>query len=178
MPACTYSVVSLLTDFFAADDIDATARRTGLVTRAATMTGQLLLALVTFGTWSEAKTTLAPVAAQVTPLDKPVDVSPEAMHPRLHKQAMAFLQDMIRQALAQVQSMERGCDEGRLTPVTNGYIADSPGVERPEALHKTVPGAGGSAAQAGANIHAVWDDTSRVWSCCPDPMAHSGSEIA
>jgi hypothetical protein len=121
------------------------------------MTGKLFLALVTVGTWSEANTTLAQLAAKVTPLDTHVDVSPEAIHQRMHKKAMAFLQDMIRQALATVPSMERGCDDGLFTHFTNVYIADSTGFERPEALHKTFPGSGGSAAQAGANIQAVWD---------------------
>jgi len=155
-------VVSRLTDFFAADDIEATARRTGFVQRAAKMTGKLFLALVTFGTWSEAHTTLAPLAAKVTPWDTHVDVSPAAMHQRMNQKAMAFLQDMIRQALANVQSMERVCDDGLLTHCTNVYIADSTGVELPEELHKTCPGSAGSAAQAGAKIQAVWDYTSSV----------------
>jgi hypothetical protein len=163
MPACTDSVVALLTDFCAADDIEATARRTGFVQRASTMTGQLFLALVTCGTWSEANTTLAQLAAKVTPLDTHGDVSPAAIHQRLKKQAMAFLQAMIRQALAKVQSMERVCDDGLLTHFTKVYIADSPGFELPEELHKTFPGSGGSAAKAGATIQAVWDYTSSVF---------------
>jgi hypothetical protein len=162
MPACTYSVVSLLTDVFAADDSEATARRTGCVKRASKMTGKLFLALVTCGTRSEAHTTLAPLAAKVTPLDKHVDVSPEAIHQRMNQKAMAFLQDMIWQALADVQSMERVCDDGLFTHFTNVDIADSTGFERPEALHKTFPGSGGSAAKAGAHIQAVWDYTSSV----------------
>jgi hypothetical protein len=59
MPACTRSAVSMLTDFFASDDIEATARRTGFVQRASKITGKLFLALVTLGPWSEANTTLA-----------------------------------------------------------------------------------------------------------------------
>jgi hypothetical protein len=155
-------VVSLLTEFFAADDIEATARRTGFVKRASKITGKLFLALVTFGTWSEANTTLAQLAAKVTQLDKHVDVSPEAIHQRMNKKAIAFLQDMIRQALAKVQSMERVCDEGLFTHLTKVYIADSTGFELPEELPKTCPGSGGSAAKAGAKIQAVWDYTSRV----------------
>ena len=60
MPACTRRAVSLLTDFLTSDDIDATARRTGVVPRASKMTGKLFLSLVTFGTWREANTTWAP----------------------------------------------------------------------------------------------------------------------
>jgi len=108
-------VVSLVTDGFAADDIEATARRPGCVKRASTITGHLFLALVPVGTWSEATTTWAPGAAQVTPLDTPVDVSPAAIHQRLTKKAMAFRQDMIRPARANVQSMARVCDDGLLT---------------------------------------------------------------
>jgi hypothetical protein len=47
----------MFTDFFTADDIEATARRTGLVKRTSKMTGQLFLALVTVGSWSDAHTT-------------------------------------------------------------------------------------------------------------------------
>ena len=61
---------------------------------------------MTFGAWSEAKTTLAQLAAKVTQLSQPVDVSPEAIHQRMNKKAIAFLQDMIRQALAKLQSLD------------------------------------------------------------------------
>jgi hypothetical protein len=92
-----------------------------------------------------------------------VDVSPEAIHQRMHKQAMAFLQAMRRQALAKVQSLEHVCDAGLLTAFTPVYLADSTGFGLPEALHKTVPGAGGSAAKAGATIQAVWDYQNRIF---------------
>ncbi len=48
------SAVAMLTDFFSADHLEASARQTGFVQRAATITGKLLLALVTFGPWSPA----------------------------------------------------------------------------------------------------------------------------
>ena len=95
MPACTRSAIAMLTDFFAADDIEATARRTGFVQRTSKITGKLFLALVTFGTWSEGKTTLAQLAAKGTQLRQPVEVSPEAIHQRMNKKAIAFLQDML-----------------------------------------------------------------------------------
>jgi Transposase DDE domain len=152
----------MLTDFFAADDIEATARRTGFVQRTSKMTGTLLLALVTFGAWSEAKTTLAQLAATATQLCHPVAVSPEAIHQRMNTKALAFLQDMLRQTLATLQSREPGCADGLLPAFTNVSIADSTGFELPHALHKTFPGAGGRAAKAGAKIQAVWDDTSSL----------------
>ena len=163
MPACTRSAVAMLTDFFAADDIEATARRTGFVQRTSKITGKLFLALVTFGAWSEAKTTLAQLAAKATQLGQQVDVSPEAIHQRMNKKAIAFLQDMIRQALAKLQSLDHVCDDGLFPAFTKVYIADSTGFELPEALHKTFPGAGGSAAKAGAKIQAVWDYKSSVF---------------
>src|SRR5256885_9853984 len=86
MPACTRSAIAMLTDFFVADDIEATARRTGFVQRTSKITGKLFLALVTFGTWSEGKTTLAQLAAKGTQLRQPVEVSPEALHQRMNKQ--------------------------------------------------------------------------------------------
>ncbi len=52
MPACTRSALARFTNFFATDDIEATAWCTGFVQRTSKSTGQLFLALVTFGTWS------------------------------------------------------------------------------------------------------------------------------
>jgi hypothetical protein len=80
MTTCTRSAGSRLTDFFSSDDIEATARRTGFVKRVSKLRGKLFLALVTFGAWSDATTTLAQLAAKVTQLDEQVEVSPEAIH--------------------------------------------------------------------------------------------------
>src|SRR5438132_3923493 len=115
MAEYTSSALSMLTNFFSSEDIEHTARRTGFVKRASHITGKLFLALVTFGGWSEAHTTLAQLAAKVAQLGKPVEVSPEAMHQRMHKHAHAFLQDMTRQALAKVQALEKVCDDGLFT---------------------------------------------------------------
>ena len=51
------SVLAMLTEFFAAEQIEATARRTGFVRRTSKITGQRFLALVTCGGWSDATTT-------------------------------------------------------------------------------------------------------------------------
>ena len=157
MTTCTRSAVSMLTDFFASDDIEAAARRTGFVKRASKLTGKLFLALVTFGAWSDATTTLAQLAAKVTQLDEQVEVSPEAIHQRMNQRALAFLQDMLRQALAKVQSVEKVCNDGLFTDFTKVYLADSTGFALPDSLHDLFPGSGGSAATAGAKIQAVWD---------------------
>ncbi len=163
MPACIRSAVSMLTDFLTSDDIEATARRTGFVKRTSKITGKLFLTLVTFGTWSEAKTTLAQLAAKVTQLDQDVAVSPEAIHQRMNKKALAFLQEMIRQALAKVQSLEHVCDDGLFTSFTKVYLADSTGFALPDSLHTLFPGSGGSASKAGAKIQAVWDYKNSVF---------------
>jgi hypothetical protein len=153
----------MLTDFFSSDDIEAAARRTGFGKRASKLTGKLFLALVTFGAWSDATTTLAQLAAKVTQLDAQVEGSPEAIHPRMNPRALAFLQDMIPQALAKVHSRETVCDAGLFTFFPKVYLADSTGCELPESLHDLFPGSGGSAAKAGAKIQAVWDYKSRVF---------------
>src|SRR5262252_748854 len=88
MTTCTHSAVSMLTDFFASDAIEAAARRTGFVKRTSKLTGKLFLALVTFGAWSDATTTLAQLAAKVPQLDEQVEVSPEAIHQRMNTRAM------------------------------------------------------------------------------------------
>ncbi len=163
MTACTRSALAMLTDFFSSDDIEATARRTGFVKRASKITGKLFLALVTFGSWSDAHTTLAQLAAKVTQVVEHVEVSPEAIHQRMNKRARVFLQDMIRQVLAKVQALEKVCDDGLFPTFTKVYLADSTGFELPNSLHDLFPGSGGSAAKAGAKIQAVWDYKSSVF---------------
>lgn len=159
----TPPTLSMLTAFFSSDAIETTARRTGFVKRASKITGQIFLALVTFGSWSDAKTTFAPLAAKVTQVDEHVQVSPEAIHQRMNKPALAFLQDMLRQALAKVQAVEKVCEDGLFTFFTKVYLADSTGFGLPDSLKDTFPGSGGSAAQAGAKIQAVWDYKSSVF---------------
>jgi DDE family transposase len=163
MTACTRSALALLTDFFSSDDIEATARRTGFVKRASKITGKLFLALVTFGSWSNAQTTLAQLAAKVTQVVEHVEVSPEAIHQRMNKRALVFLQDIIRQALAKVQALEKVCADGLFTAFTKGYLADSTGFGLPDSLSDLFPGSGGSATKAGAKIQAVWDYKSSVF---------------
>ena len=135
MTACTRSAVAMLTDFFSSDDIEATARRTGFVKRASKMTGKIFLALVTFGVWNDAATTLAQLAAKVTQLDEQLEVSPEAIYQRMNKRALAFLQDLICQALAKVHALEHVCDDGLFPAFTKVYLADSTGFELPNSLH-------------------------------------------
>ena len=93
MTAPTGSAFSMFTDCFSADDIDAPARRTGFVKRTAKITGQIFLALVTFGVWSDAKTTLAQLAAKVTQWGEQLAVSPEALHQSVNTSARVFLQE-------------------------------------------------------------------------------------
>jgi hypothetical protein len=64
---------------------------------------------------------LAQLAAKVTHLDEQVEVSPEALHQRMHQRAVAFLQEMIRQALAKVQTIEHVCDDGLFTAFPNRW---------------------------------------------------------
>lgn len=163
MPAGTRSALAMFTDFFAADDIETPARRTGFVQRTSKSTGKLFLALVTFGTWSEGKTTLAQLAATGTQWRQPVEVSPEAIHQRMHKKAVACLQDMLRQVLAKLHSLTPVCDDGLFAAFCTVYITDSTGFALPDDLHETLPGAGGSAAKAGAKIQAVWDYKSSLF---------------
>ena len=86
------SALAMLTEFFSGEQIEATARRTGFVQRTSKITGKLFLALITFGSWSDAKTSLAQLAAKATQLGTSVAVSPEALYQRMNKRALAFLQ--------------------------------------------------------------------------------------
>jgi hypothetical protein len=152
MTASTRSAVSMLTDFFASDDIEATARRTGFVKRASKITGKIFLALVTFGVWNDATTTLAQLAAKVTQLGEQLEVSPEALHQRMHKRALVLLQEMIRKVLTKIQTLDQVCDDGLFTAFTKVYGVDSMGCGLPESLKDLFPGSGGSATKAGAKI--------------------------
>jgi hypothetical protein len=156
----------MLTDCFASDDIEATVRRTGFVKRASKIPGKRFLALVTLGSWSDARTTLAHLAATGTQVVEHVDVSPAAMHQRMKKRALVFLQALIRQALAKVQGLEKGGAAGRCTAFPKVYLADSTGFGLPDSLLELCPGSGGRATTAGANMQAVWDDKSRVFGHC------------
>ena len=71
------STVVKLTEFFSADQLEASARRTKLVQRTLKITGKLFLALVTFGRWSTPKTTVSQLAAKAAQLDVPVDITPK-----------------------------------------------------------------------------------------------------
>lgn len=157
------STLTMLTEFFSTAHIETAARQTGFVKRASKITGKIFLALVTFGVWSDAKTTFAQLAAKVTQLDEHKAVSPEAIYQRMNKRAIAFLQEMIRQALAKVQAVENMCEEGLFRFFTAVYLADSTGFALPDSLKETFPGSGGSAAKAGAKIQAVWDYKSHVF---------------
>ena len=158
MTAWTRRAIAMGTDFFPADDIEATARRTGLVHRTSKRTGTRLLALVTVGSWRDAQTTCAPWAAQVTQGREPVDVSPEAMEQRMHKRARVSLQERSRQARATVHAREHGCAAGLLPALPQVSLADRSGFGLPDSVAELCPGSGGRGRSAGANRHAVWDE--------------------
>jgi hypothetical protein len=163
MAEYTLNALATLTTFFSSEHIEGTARRTGFVKRVSHITGKIFLALVTFGVWTDPKTTLAQLAAKVTQLDERVEVSPEALHQRMHKRALTFLQAMLRQALATVQGLEKVCDDGLFPSFTKVYLAASTGFGLPDSLKAIFPGSGGSAAKAGAKIQVVWDYKSSVF---------------
>jgi len=58
------------------------------------------------------------LAAKVTSWVDQLEVSPEAIYQRMNKKAHAFLQEMIRHALAKVQSIDKVCDDGLFTYFT------------------------------------------------------------
>src|SRR5262249_46832758 len=149
MTACTRNAVAMFTDVFSSDAIAATARRTGFVKRTAKITGKIFLALITFGVWNDAATTRAPWAAQRA-------VSPEAMYQRMHTRALAFLHDLIGQALPKVPALEPVCAAALLPAFPKVSLAESTSFELPTSLHDLLSGSGGSATQAGAKMQAVW----------------------
>jgi Transposase DDE domain len=151
------SSLTMLTEFFAADHIEAAARRTGFVQRPSKITGKVFLALVTFGPWSTPKTSLAQLAAKAGQLPTPVEVSPEASHQRMTPRALAFLREMIQSAFAKLHASDTVWEEDLFGPFSRVHMADSTGFGLPDALKELFPGAGGSGAQAGAKLQLVWD---------------------
>jgi hypothetical protein len=157
------STVEKLTEFFSADQIEASARRTKFVQRASKITGNLFLALVTFGRWSAAKTTVPQLAAKATQLDIPVNITPEALQQRMTVRAVAFLQEVPQTAFTKLHTADTICEEGIFAPFPRVHIADSTGFALPESLAKEFPGAGGSGSKAGAKIQLVWEYKSHTF---------------
>jgi hypothetical protein len=157
------STVETLTEFFATDQIEASARRTKFVQRASKITGKLFLALVTFGRWNTAKTTVAQLAAKAAQLDVPVDITPEALQQRMTVRAVAFLQELVQTAFTKLHTGDTICEEGIFAPFPRVHIADSTGFRLPESLATEFPGAGGSGSKAGAKIQLVWEYKSHTF---------------
>jgi len=157
------STVEKVTEFFSTDQIDASARRTKFVQRASKSTGKVFLALITFGRWSTAKTTVPQLAAKAAQLDVPVDITPEALQQRMTARAVAFLRDLLQTAFAKLHTGHTICEEGIFAPFSRVPIADSTGFGLPESLAKEFPGAGGSGSKAGAKIQLVWEYKSHTF---------------
>jgi hypothetical protein len=157
------SALARLTACLSAAQIEATARRTGVVPRTSKITGTLVLPLSPCGSWRDAQTTLAPLAAKATPWGTPVVVSPEALSQRMNKRALTCLRELICPALATRQCCAPVGDESLVAPLARGHVADRTGWGLPARRQDTGPGAGGRAAQAGATIPLGWDDHQRVF---------------
>lgn len=167
------SAVARLTEFFSADHSEAAARRTGCVPRAAHMTGNLLLALVPFGVGSAAKTTLAQGAAQGAQGGAQGQVAPAASPQRRNKGARAFLRARSRTAVEKLPSCQTGGAAHLCAYCTQVPIADSTGCGLPDSRPPAFPGAGGSAAQAGAKMPLVGDDQRGTVDPCALTPGHS-----
>jgi DDE family transposase len=149
--------VEKVTEFFATSQIEACARRTGFVRRTSKITGKVFLALVTLGAWSARRTSLGQLAAKAAQLPTPVDVSPEALHQRMTRRAVAFLRELLQPAFAQLHTAHTWGDDGLFAPFTAVHIADSTGFALPASLQEGFPGNGGGASVAGAKIQLVWE---------------------
>jgi len=163
MAEAWFSAVTKLTEFFSPDQIEASARRTKFVQRTSKITGQLFLALMTFGRWSAPKTTVPQLVAKAAQLAVPVEVTPEALQQRMTARAVAFLRDLLQTAFAKLHTRATSCEDGLFGPFADVYIADSTGFALPESLQQEFPGAGGSGSTAGAKIQLVWEYKSPIF---------------
>lgn len=150
-------IVEKVTEFFATAQVEASARRTGFVRRTSKITGKVFLALVPLGTWSTCKTSLAPLAAKAAQLPTPVDMSPEALHQRMTRRAVAFLRALLQRAFAQLHRGDTVCDAELVATFTAVHIADSTSFALPATLRDSFPGNGGGASVAGAKVQLVWE---------------------
>ena len=157
------STVEKLTEFFAEEHIEASARRTKFVQRTSKITGKLFLALVTFGRWSTPQTTVAQLAAKAAHLDVPVDLTPAALQQRMTDRAVAFLREVLQTAFAKLHAAGSVCEDGLFAAFGRVHIADSTGFGLPASLAAEFPGAGGSGSKAGAKIQLVWDYKSQTF---------------
>ena len=157
------STVEKLTEFFASDQIEASARRTKFVQRASKLTGKVFLALVTFGRWGTAKTTVAQLAAKAAPLERPVEITPAGLQQRMTEHAVTVLREVLQRAFATLHSVGPVCEDGVFAAFGRVHIVDSTGFGLPASLAKEFPGAGGSGSKAGAKIQLVWDYKSQTF---------------
>ena len=155
------SILTRLTEFFATAPREARARRTGLVQRAAKISGKVVLALVTVGQWSVPKTSVGQLAAKAAQVAEPGAVSPAALPQRMPPRALAFLRELLQTAFAQFHTPDTGGDAALFTPFPQVEIADSTGGSLPASLRAAFPGTGGSASPAGAKLPLGWDYKSR-----------------
>jgi hypothetical protein len=157
------STVEKLTEFFASDQIDASAQRTKFVQRTSKITGKRFLALVTFGRWSTPKTTVAQLAAKAAQLDQPVAFTPAALQQRMTDRAVAFLREVLQLAFVQLHAVGTVCEDGLFAAFGRVHSVDSTGFGLPESLAAEFPGAGGSGSKAGAKLQLVWDYQSQTF---------------
>jgi hypothetical protein len=157
------STVAKLPEFFATDQIEARARRTKFVPRASQLTGNLVLALVTFGRWSAPKPALAQLAANAAQIEQPGAVTPEALQQRRNERAVACLQELLETAFTKRPTDNPVWDEALVAPLARVPIAHSTGFGLPESRTAQFSGAGGSGSKAGAQIHWVWEYQSHTF---------------
>jgi hypothetical protein len=146
-----------LTEFFVTDEIEACARRTGLVRRTSTITGKVFLALGTLGAWAPPKTSVAQRTVKGARLPTPGAVWPEALPQRLTRRAVAFLRALLQRAVVKLQMGGTVGDAELWEPVTAVHHVESTGVEGPPSLQAFFPGSSGEASTAGAKILLVWE---------------------
>ena len=87
---------------------------------------------MTFGRWSAPKTTVAQLAAKAAQLDRPVDMTPAALHQRMTDRAVALLREVLQLAFVRLHAVGRVCDEGLFAAFGRVHIVDSTGFGFPE----------------------------------------------
>lgn len=134
--------------------VNAVARQTKFVQRASKLTGQLFLQAIVFAYIQKPTAALADIGQGCTDLGGPI--SPEGVDQRINTQAVAFVQQMFRQAMTEFKN-KLPLPLPILQQFSALNLVDSRVVALPAPLQADYPGCGGNDPQASLKFQLVFE---------------------
>lgn len=148
------SAAGTLIYHFFGKTVNAVARQTKFVQRASKLTGQLFLQAIVFAYIQKPTADLADIAQGCTDLG--VAISPQGVDQRINAQAMAFVQEMFRQAMTEFKN-KLALPLPILQQFSALNLVDSSVVALPAQLQADYPGCGGNGPQASLKVQLVFE---------------------